>query len=137
MRTATVCTLAAVLLGLGLRGYHYFRGPVVWHDEAALIINVLDRDYASLLQPLRFHEAAPPLFLFLEKAVSVTLGDEPLAMRLPPFLASCGALLLLVPIARRLLPAAAVPWALLLFACSEQLLQHACEAKPYAFDVLA
>jgi hypothetical protein len=126
-----------VLLGLGLRAYHYLRVPAVWIDEAAVIMNVLDKDYASLLGPLRFHEAAPPLFLWLEKAVSTSLGDEPLAMRLVPFLASCAALVLMLPIARRLLPAAAVPWALLLFACSEQLLWHACEAKPYALDVLA
>src|SRR5262249_19722253 len=31
----------------------------------------------------------------------------------------------------------AVPWAVLLFACSDKLLWHACEAKPYAVDVLA
>ena len=43
----------------------------------------------------------------------------------------------MVPIARRLLPDAAVPWAVLLFAASEQLSWHACEAKPYAFDVFA
>jgi hypothetical protein len=128
---------AAVLLGLGLRSYHYLRTPPVWHDEAALIVNVLGKDYAALLGPLRFHEAAPPLFLWLEKAVADSLGDEPLALRLPPFLASCAALLLMVPVSRRLLPAPAVPWALLLFACSEQLSWHACEAKPYAFDVFA
>ncbi len=137
MRTRMSWLIAAVLLGLGLRAYHYLRGPAVWQDEAALILNVLDKDYGALLGPLRFHEAAPPLFLWLEKAVSTTLGDEPLALRLPPFLASCAALLLMVPVARRLLPAAAVPWAVLLFACSEQLSWHACEAKPYAFDVLA
>src|SRR4029079_2654773 len=46
-------------------------------------------------------------------------------------------LLLLVPVARHLLPGRAVPWAVLLFACSEQLLWHACEAKSYALDVFA
>ncbi len=137
MRTGMSWVTAALLLGLGLRGYHYLRGPAVWHDEAALIVNVLDKDYAALLGPLRFHEAAPPLFLWLEKSVSLTLGDEPLALRLPCFLASCAALLLMVPIARRLLAPAAVPWAVLLFACSEQLSWHACEAKSYTFDVLA
>ena len=60
---------------MGLRSYHYLRGPAVWHDEAALIVNVLEKDYAGLLGPLRFHEAAPPLFLWLEKAVSNTLGE--------------------------------------------------------------
>src|SRR5438128_12417 len=55
-----------VLLGLALRGYHYLRGPSMWHDEAAVAVNVLDKDYQGLLGPLRFHEAAPPLFLWVE-----------------------------------------------------------------------
>src|SRR5262249_45701032 len=126
-----------VLLGLVLRGCHYLRDPVVWHDEAALIVNVLDKDFADLLGPLRFHEAAPPLFLWLEKGVSLALGDSTLALRLPSFLASCAALVLMVPITLRLLPLAAARWVLLLFSCSEQLLWHTCEAKAYAFDVLA
>jgi hypothetical protein len=128
--------LVLILLGLGLRAYHYLRGPTVWHDEAAVLVNVLDKNYLELLGPLRFHEAAPPLFLWLEKGVSQLLGDEPLAMRLPAFLASCLALLLMVPLARRLLPGKAAFWAVLLFAGAEQLSYHACEAKPYAIDVL-
>jgi hypothetical protein len=126
-----------VALGLGLRAYHYLRGPSLWHDEAALVVNVLDKSFAELLGPLFFAEAAPPLFLWLEKAASLLFGDGLYALRLPPFLASCAALLLLVPVARRWLPAAAVPWAVLFFACSDRLLWHACEAKQYAGEALA
>jgi hypothetical protein len=126
-----------LVLGLALRCFHYFRNRSVWHDEAALIINVLEKSFGQLLGPLRFDEAAPPLFLWLIKAISLGLGEEALALRLVPFLASCTAMLLLVPIARRLLAPQAVPWALMLFACSEQLSWHASEAKPYALDVLA
>ena len=125
-----------VLLGLGLRSYHYLRGPSMWHDEAAVALNVLSKNYSELLGPLTFHEAAPPLFLWIEKAVSATLGDGVYALRLPPFLASCASMLLLAWVACRLLDARAVPWAVFLFAVSEQLSWHACEAKPYAFDIL-
>jgi hypothetical protein len=135
-RTAFL-TAALVFLGLGLRAYHYLRCPEIWHDEAAMAVNVLDRGFLELLGPLRFHEAGPPLFLWLEKAVTLALGDGLYSLRLLPFLASCAALLLMVPLSRRLLPPSARPWALLLFACSEQLAWHACEAKSYAFDVLA
>jgi hypothetical protein len=100
-------------------------------------VNVLEKDFPALLGPLRFHEAAPPLFLWVEKATALALGDGEYALRLPPFLASAAALPLLAWSAGRLLRPRAVPWAVLLFACSEQLAWHACEAKPYAFDVLA
>jgi hypothetical protein len=129
--------LGLVLLGLALRSYHYLRGRPIWHDEAVLIFNIQSLGFRDLLGPLRFHEAAPPLFLWLTRAVALALGDGSYALRLAPFLASCSAMLLLAPVARRLLAPRAVPWALLLFACSEQLAWHACEVKPYALEVLA
>src|SRR5262245_18120202 len=100
--TTSLAVLAAVLIGLGLRAYHYLRAPSVWHDEAALIVNVLTLDYHDLLGPLMWSEASPPLFLWLQHAVALHLGDDVYSLRLPSFLASCGALLLFVPLARRL-----------------------------------
>jgi hypothetical protein len=125
-----------VFLGLGLRTYHYARNPSMWHDEAALVLNVLDKDYGKLLGPLYFSEAAPPLFLWIEKAVVSVLGDSTYALRLVPFLASCAALILFASSAGRILQPGAFRWALVLFACSDHLLWHACEAKPYSLDVL-
>jgi hypothetical protein len=109
----------------------------MWHDEAALVLNVLDKSFLDLLGPLEFAEAAPPLFLWMERAVFLLLGDGTYALRLPAFLASCFALLLIPCLARQLLSPGAVHWAVLLFACSDHLLWHASEAKPYSFDVLA
>src|SRR5258708_898949 len=134
----TALTLAAVvLLGLLLRAYHNVRQQPVWHDEAALLVNVLDKDYGELMGPLLLDEAAPPLFLWLERTAFLTLGDGPLALRLLPFLASCGSLLPVAYLAPRNLAPAPVPWALLLFACSEQWLCPPCEAKPSPRDVFA
>jgi hypothetical protein len=126
-----------VALGLGLRLYHYLRNPSMWHDEAALVLNVLNKDFLALLGPLTFSEAAPPAFLWMERAITLLLGDSTYALRLIPFLASCGALLLMVPVAQRVLRPPAVPWALLLMACSDHILWHTCEAKPYAVDIFA
>ena len=124
-----------VALGVGLRLYHYLRNPSMWHDEAALVLNVLNKDFLALLGPLTFSEAAPPVFLWMERAVALLLGDSTYALRLIPFLASCAALLLMVPVAQRVLRPQAAPWALLLLACSDHILWHTCEAKPYAVDV--
>jgi hypothetical protein len=126
-----------VAVGLWLRLFHYLRDPSMWHDEAALTLNVVGKGFAGLWGPLFFGEAGPPLFLWLEKTVTVILDDGTYALRLIPFLASCASLLLLVSVARRWLQPRAVPWAVLLFACSDYLLWHACEAKPYAVEVFA
>lgn len=137
LRTAGALIGLLLVLGLGLRAYHYLRDPSLWHDEAALVLNVIGKGFGELLGPLLFSEAAPPLFLWAERAVVLLLGDGTYALRLLPFLASCAALLLFVPAARGLLRPAAVPWAVFLFACNDHLLWHASEAKPYSIDVLA
>jgi hypothetical protein len=130
--------LLLVAVGLGLRSYHYLRDRAVWQDEAGLLLTVTSRGFGDLfLGRLDYHQAAPPLYACLLRAVSMVLGDDSLALRLPSFLASCAALLLFVRVARRQLPPPAVPWAVLLFAVSEQLLWHASEAKAYSIDVLA
>lgn len=128
-------TWSLVALGLALRSVHFFRGPSVWHDEAALLLNV-DLTFAEMLGPLRHHEAAPPLFLMLERLVYLCGGDSEWALRLPAFLASCATVILKVPVARALVPAVVVPVAVGLIAGSEMLCWHSCEAKPYAVDAL-
>ncbi len=137
LRQPAVGIWVVVLLGLAFRSYHFLRQPSVWHDEAAVLVNVIERGFFELLGPLRFSEAAPPLFLWLEKCVALGLGERVPLLRLVPFLASCASLVLMVPLARLLLSSRGVFWAVLLFAVSEQMAWHACEAKPYALDVFA
>ncbi|HVC93694.1 MAG TPA: hypothetical protein VND64_08390 [Pirellulales bacterium] len=126
-----------VALGLSLRAWHYLREPSIWGDEAALIVNVLSKDFGELLGPLLLHEAAPPLFLWLEKAVSIVFGDGTYALRFIPFAASCASMVLMAFVGRRVVRAEALGWVLLLFAVSDRLLHHACEAKQYALECLA
>lgn len=125
-----------VALGLALRAFHYLRCPSVWHDEAALIVNVLELSFRDMLGPLLHSEAAPPLFLMIERAVVLLFGEGEYALRLVPFLASCLALVLFADLTRRTLGSWAAVLAVGLFAASDRLLWHACEAKPYAIDVL-
>jgi hypothetical protein len=126
-----------VVLGLSLRAWHYLRGPSIWGDEAALIVNVLGKDFGELLGSLLLHQAAPPLFLWLEKAVSIVIGDGTYALRFIPFAASCASMVLMAYVGRRVVRAEALGWVLLLFAVSDRLLHHACEAKQYALECLA
>lgn len=125
----------AVACGLLLRGYHYARGPAVWHDEAAMIVNVIRLPLADSLGPLIHDEASPPLFLLLEKAVVAVLGDGEYALRLVPFVAACAAVLFTALAARRLMSPVWAAVAVGLVAVSDRLLFHACEAKWYSLDV--
>ena len=126
----------AVLAGVALRIMLYLRDPSVWHDEAALLVNVIDKTFAQLSGPLEFAEAAPPLFMWLERAVVVSIGSDTFAVRLPVLLAGCATVLVMVPLARRILAPRAVPLALAVVALSQKLLAHSVEAKPYVIDAL-
>jgi hypothetical protein len=128
--------VAVIAAGVLLRVALYLRNPAVWHDEAALLVNVIDKTFSELLGPLEFSEAAPPLFMWLERAVVVSMGSNTFAVRLPVLLAACATVVLLVPLARRVVAAAAVPLAVAIVAFSRKLVEHSGEAKPYAIDVL-
>jgi hypothetical protein len=127
--------VAAVVVGLALQGYHYLRRPVMWHDEAYITVNILTKSAAELLGPLRYAQAAPPLFLWAERGLCLLLGDDLYVLRLVPFVASCLALLLFAAVTRHWLPNTAAAWVVLLFGTSDRFLRHGCEVKPYAVDL--
>src|SRR6266404_4589599 len=69
-------TTGIIVLGLFLRLHHYLRNPSMWHDEAALVLNVFNKGFRELLGPLLFSQAAPPLFLWIERSVFLVLGES-------------------------------------------------------------
>ena len=125
-----------VLFGVALRLYHYLRCPSVWQDEAAIMVNIIRKDFADLVGPLTHTQAAPPLFLWLERLTVLGLGDGEYALRFWPMFFGCLTLVIFALLARRLLGAFA-PWAVVLLATSDRLLSHGAECKPYSIDVFA
>jgi hypothetical protein len=130
-----VCYIIAGL-GVIVRLVVYLRGGSIWADEAMLIFNVLDKSYRQLWGPLDFYQAAPPAFLWLTKMAVAAFGDHALVWRALPFLASCAALLVFVPLACDALSGFPAIIATLLFAFSDRILLHTAEVKPYTFDLL-
>ncbi len=125
-----------IIVGIGLRAFHYLRQPAVWFDEAALILNILQQSLEGLAHSLTHHQAAPPFFLWLEKCCLWIFGESTLSLRLIPFLASVLGFLLFCQIASKLLDKTSSLWAIALIACSDHLLWHTCEVKPYTIDTL-
>src|SRR5262245_22865533 len=125
-----------VILGCVLRVVHFLRNPSVWHDEAALIDNVLRLDFGQFLGPLRWNEAAPPLFLTLQRAIVLSLGDSTFSLRLVPLIAGCLSLWLFAGAACKFLSTRGAALAVLLLVVSDRLIWHSVEAKPYSVDGL-
>lgn len=128
---------ALLLIGLGClpRVAHFLSGRALWFDEAALCINVLERSFATLAEPLAFKQIAPLLYLWSLKISTLVLGPTVYAVRLPSLLAGLVGLVLFWLLARRLLAPRGALIALAFAACSQHLIYYAGEAKPYSVDV--
>src|SRR5262245_27169286 len=53
-------------LGLAARALRFFLRFPLWEDECFLCVNFLHRDFWQVLEPLQYHQVAPPLFLWIE-----------------------------------------------------------------------
>ena len=77
--------VAAILVyGVAVRLVHYLAGRPLWRDEAALALNIVNRSFAGLIQPLDYNQAAPLGFLALEKATILVGGHSEYALRFWP-----------------------------------------------------
>ena len=138
-RATTVLLWALVVTGAALRLWTLAGHPCLWMDEGMLAANLVARDFAGLLEPLEYRQAAPIGFLLVEKlALVVGGGWEPdLALRAFPFACALASLPLFLTLCRRWLSPLASIVAMALFALSPAHVHYSIQVKPYAVDVLA
>jgi len=130
-------TWAFVALGLAVRLVRYLVVYPIWHDEAFVAVNFLDRDYLDLLRPLDYAQVSPILFLWIELFFSRLLGFSEWSLRLFPAICGLASVLLFRRLAARLLRGVPLLLAVGIFATSFYPIRHGAEVKPYASDLLA
>ena len=133
IRWAVVATIAA---GFAWRGVRYLGQFPIWGDEAMLLLNIFERDYAGLTHHLRFAQVAPLLFLWQEKTALLLFGTAEWSVHLFPFVAGIAAFLIFWRTCRTTFPPIIAGLAVSILAVSYYPVRHACEVKPYAFDLL-
>lgn len=101
-----------------------------------LALNIVDRSYLDLLQPLDHIQAAPPAFLWVEKLSVQLFGNNEYALRLFPLLAGIISLIAFYKLGQWAVSAIALPIALLLFACLRYPIYYTTELKQYSSDVM-
>ncbi|HEX7960698.1 MAG TPA: glycosyltransferase family 39 protein [Terriglobales bacterium] len=134
--SSAVISLSLLFIGVVLRVIQYLHHRSLWFDEAMLAVNLLNRSYAQLLQPLDYNQGAPLGFLFLERLIGTHLGFGEYALRLVPLIAGICSLYLFYRLAQLLLPPRAVWIALGLAAVCPHLIYYSSELKQYSSDVL-
>jgi hypothetical protein len=133
--TVKQATLIVIALGLVWRTVRYLLAFPLWGDEAFVAVNFLARDLAGLSHGLEFGQVAPPGFLWAEWGIARVLGSSEWALRLIPFLASVGALLLFWRFCRKVATRRVTLVAVALLAASFYPVRHGNEVKPYAIDL--
>ncbi len=125
-----------MLGALSWRAVRYALVFPMWGDEGMLAVNFHDRTFLGLLETLDYGQVAPPGFLWLELGASKLLGFTEPALRLVPFLAGVGAVLLFWRLSRKLLDHRSALMAMAVFAASFYPTRYAAEVKPYSLDLL-
>ena len=129
--------LAVVLIGATCRIVQYAWRTSLWHDEALVTISVMQRGYEQLLRPLDYEQAAPPLFLWAERALFLGFGFGEYQLRLVSLICGLVSVVLFTWLAWRLFPAPVALCVAGLFALCDKLIWHSAEVKQYGSDVLA
>ena len=128
---------AALAAGALFRVVPYVERPSLSLDEARLTLAIASRSFVGLLRPLDYDQAAPPLFLWLEKVALLAGGPSEYALRALPLLAGLLVPVLTCALARRLAGGRVAVIACALAALSPSLANFSLQVKPYQTDVLA
>ena len=133
-----ITRLAWTLVGLGVlaRVVRFLANRSLWRDECALALNVIERPFSGLFQPLDHAQVAPLGFLALSKASVSVFGSGEYALRLVPLAAGLASLPLFYLTLREFLGRGEALVALMLLSISEPLIFYSSEVKQYASDVL-
>jgi hypothetical protein len=129
--------VVGIIIGLGivLRLVQYLYNRSLWLDEASLVLNLIEKTFSELLQPLDYGQMAPAGFLSVTKVLINTFGDSEFVLRLFPFVTGIFSLFIFYAVARRVLSQRGLIIALGLFAISMPLLRYSSEFKQYSSDV--
>lgn len=127
-----------ILLGIGLRLFHYFHNRSLWMDEVYLSSSLVRMDYLQLAtQPLDYQQKAPIGFLWTVKTFLHLLGNKEMALRLFSLISGIISLFVFVPVAKYFLRPIGAVVAIGILALAPPLVYHSVEVKQYACELLA
>jgi hypothetical protein len=131
----TVRLLLVAGVSFSLLQFLYNRS--LWLDEAMLALNIINRNVFELLKPLDSGQAAPPLFLWIEKLFSTLLPNTEYGLRLFPLLCYWAAIYFFYKIVQtHLRNIYGTIIALSFFVINWMLIYYSSEVKQYMGDVL-
>lgn len=130
-------TMVILSIGILWRLIRYALRFPVWGDEAALALNLMDRDFGAILQPLNYGQVAPALFLSTEMAMQKFAGASEYALRLIPLISGTLATILFWRWSRLLRDEIVVLFAAGFYALGSYTVRHSVGGKRIVTAVVA
>jgi hypothetical protein len=128
--------VAIFLIGATFRLSQYVANRSLWLDEAMLALNIINRSFAGLAQPLDDNQGAPLGFLLVQKLLTVLLGNADYVLRIFPLICGLSSIWAMYALAKRIfVERAAIIAAVILFAFSDRHIYYSSEVKQYSSDV--
>lgn len=107
----------------------------LWLDEAMIANNIIERSYLELLRPLDYNQAAPILFLWIQKTLYELLPQKEMALRILPLISYLGSIFILFKIIQVLfLDKRTWVFLFLLIGLNYYFIYYASEVKQYMGD---
>ena len=137
LRFENILLLFIICTGVSVSIVQFLYNRSLWLDESYLALNIINRNFLELLQPLNYEQVAPILFLYIEKLITVLFGLSEYALRLFPLLSYWASIYFLYKIIKILqLNIYATALSLSLFIFNGTIIYYSSEVKQYMTDVL-
>lgn len=126
-----------LLFGVILVLFQLLYNRSLWGDEPKLALNIINKSYLELFQPLDNGQVAPILFLQIEKIFTTIIPNSEIGLRVFPFLSYICSLFLFYKILKLIhRNYYTISFALTLFVLNATLIYYSSEVKQYMSDVL-
>ncbi len=126
-----------IIIGVLLSSVQFFYNRSLCSDEVWLSLNIINKNHFELLKPLDYTQAAPILFLQIEKIFSELIPNSELGLRLFPLISFLLSLFLFYKILKTIHKNYyTIIFSLSLFVFNIYLIRYSNEVKQYMTDVL-
>jgi 4-amino-4-deoxy-L-arabinose transferase-like glycosyltransferase len=126
----------AIALGIAVRLAVYLQNRNLMIDEANIARNIYERGFGALALPLSYEQYAPPVWLWVIKALSALFGFSEQALRLFPLLSGIVSVFLMYAVLKTLTSLRSLWYPLALMCFSFMFIRYATELKQYTTDVM-
>jgi len=132
-----VICCVVIFVGVCVSIQQFLLNRSLWLDEASLALNIINKGFVELTQPLDHGQVAPIGFLFLERISVLLFGSNEYSLRLIPLISFLCSVPLVYLFSHRLTKQKTVALvSTSIFSTTYILVRYSSEVKQYSVDVL-